>query len=336
MKLIRGLFRLFFRLMEAVFVFLLAGVLTIFFWYMVSGRSQGFPEVHSLQDLQLLIRTMAESLNIPAVSQFFETVTPAQTVYQPSVTFDERFYPYYGLLDDDGKLVYAQLYENAMNMRDSFFPAVSGLSTEKAEEIWMSVYEDHPELFWLEESCSFTYLSTGQVTEIHLSFNDLARNIDESRAKFDQSVSAVLSEASQYTSEQNKELAVHDALARMIEYDETTRYHQSAYSALVDGRSVCAGYARAFQLILTRAGIPCWYVTGWSGENHGWNIVELEGDLYDVDLTWDDTTNTHAFFNRTDEDLRATHIRRDLSVKLPECFGGKWNNTEPIPELVFD
>ena len=80
---------------------------------------------------------------------------------------------------------------------------------------------------------------------------------------------------------------MHDTLAERITYDLSAEMSQSAYSALVNGRTVCAGYARAFQYIMQRLGIPCYYCTGYAGESHAWNIVGMEDGYYNVDVTWD-------------------------------------------------
>ena len=70
---------------------------------------------------------------------------------------------------------------------------------------------------------------------------------------------------------------VHDALASAVTYDLTADMNQSAYSALVNGKSdIIAGYARAYQYLLQQLGIPCYYCTGYSGGDHAWNIVKLE------------------------------------------------------------
>ena len=98
--------------------------------------------------------------------------------------------------------------------------------------------------------------------------------------------------------------------------------NQSAYSALVLGKTVCAGYARAYQYLLQKLGIPCYYCTGYAGENHAWNIVKLEDTYYNVDVTWSDTKpQNYLYFNGTDADYAKDHIRRDLAVNLPVCNG---------------
>ena len=77
-----------------------------------------------------------------------------------------------------------------------------------------------------------------------------------------------------YYTDYDKEREAHDALIGSVRYDANAPMNQSAYSALVYGRTVCAGYARALQYVLQQLDIPCYYVTGYAGENHAWNIVD--------------------------------------------------------------
>ena len=105
--------------------------------------------------------------------------------------------------------------------------------------------------------------------------------------------------------------------------------NQSAYSALVNDSTVCAGYARAFQYLMQQLGVPCYYCTGYAGENHAWNIIKLNDGFYNVDTTWDDTgSGTYDYFNKTDSDYASSHIRKELSVYLPPCNGQAYRNLE--------
>ena len=36
----------------------------------------------------------------------------------------------------------------------------------------------------------------------------------------------------------------------------------SAFGAIVNGKAICAGYARAYQLLLNRVGVSCVYISG--------------------------------------------------------------------------
>ena len=81
-------------------------------------------------------------------------------------------------------------------------------------------------------------------------------------------------------------------------------YHQTAYGALIEDKSVCAGYGRAYQLLLQAVGIPCLYVTGLADNGyetggHAWNLVKLNGYWYYCDPTWDDSDDPsiHILYN---------------------------------------
>ena len=90
-------------------------------------------------------------------------------------------------------------------------------------------------------------------------------------------------------------------------------------------KSVCAGYARAFQLIMQKLKIPTYYVLGFAKEDHAWNIVKLNGRYYNVDLTWDDTGSIFKHFNISDIDMEFTHRRSGISNNLPKCLNGNYN-----------
>ena len=65
----------------------------------------------------------------------------------------------------------------------------------------------------------------------------------------------------------------------------------SGYDALVGGRAVCEGYARAASIVLNMSGVKCEYVegrangsNGWDG--HAWNIVKVGSKWYYCDFCW--------------------------------------------------
>jgi hypothetical protein len=83
---------------------------------------------------------------------------------------------------------------------------------------------------------------------------------------------------------------------------------------------------------LQQLNIPCYYVTGYAGQNHAWNIVKLDDGYYNVDATWDDTNPaTYDYFNCSDADYDKTHIRQGLSIYLPACMGNKYSGLEVKP-----
>lgn len=235
------------------------------------------------------------------------------------LTFDTEIYPYYGMLDQELQQLYRQIYANALELRTSFAPVIT-VGINRVKDVFEAVYNDHPELFWLETEYSCKYNQKGICLEITLQYNDTAEDLDVSRQLFEDTAQAIVSEAAKQESDYDKELFIHDTLVKRVDYDTDADRNQSAYSALIDGRSVCAGYSRAFQYLLQQLGIPCYYCTGYSGADHAWNIVKLDDKYVNVDVTWDDTTpSTYDYFNKTDIDFAGTHVRKSLSVYLPAC-----------------
>ena len=224
--------------------------------------------------------------------------------------------------------LYRQIYANAIAVNGIFTP-VEKVGPEQLKNVFMAVVNDHPEIFWLDSAYRGKFSGGGICMQIVLQFNQTADNLAESKADFDAAANGIISEAQNLGSDYEKEEYVHNALLDRIEYDIGAPLNQTAYSALVNGRTVCAGYARAFQYLMGKLGIPCYYCTGYAGQNHAWNIIRLDGEFYNVDTTWDDTDqNTYNYFNKTDGDFSGTHVREDLSVYLPSCNGEKYEKQE--------
>ncbi len=113
-----------------------------------------------------------------------------------------------------------------------------------------------------------------------------------------------------------KEVTLHDYLVANCKYgypsNEDDAY--TVYGALVLGTAVCDGYAQSFYLLATCMGIPCDIVIGTaSGELHAWNQVKINGEWYNVDVTWDDALPDtgsyvkHTYMNITDSALESSH-----------------------------
>lgn len=252
------------------------------------------------------------------------------------LTFDAALYPYYAMLEPDLQQLYRQIYANARQLNTSFIPAVEA-SVNQVKTVFEAVYNDHPELFWLETDYSCKYLGSGKCVELILKYNNTIDYFEQAKASFDSQAEVILSGARGQGSVFEQEKYVHDALMEMVEYDENSDMNQSAYSALVLGRSVCAGYARSFQYLMQQLGIPCYYCTGTSGEDHAWNVIKLDQTFYNVDVTWDDTNPaTYDYFNKTDQEFANTHVRTSLSVYLPACGMNVAGNTGEVSSGIRD
>ncbi|MGE5389956.1 MAG: transglutaminase domain-containing protein [Deltaproteobacteria bacterium] len=135
-----------------------------------------------------------------------------------------------------------------------------------------------------------------------------------------------------------KEKLLHDYIINNCRYDydnyqrgaipETSR---TAYGVLLQGRGVCQGYAEAMNILCRKAGLSSMMVKGQSrGENHAWNLVEIEGKYYHVDPTWDDPYYSNGqdalaydYFNLSDDEILKDHMWE--RNEYPPCNSMQYN-----------
>lgn len=263
------------------------------------------------------VSSSAEELGDEQADNITSYLGPGET--GDDYSFDAEFYPYYHMLNGRMQHVYRQIYANA-NVGNTSFAPIEKVNTDQLKYVFEAVINDHPELFWLDTRYSCKYRTGGECVEMKLEYNRTASNLAQSKEKFEAESKKILDAASKFETDLEKEREVHNALIEKADYVASSGMNQSAYSALVTGDTVCAGYARAFQYLMQKLGIPCYYCTGYSGEDHAWNIVKLDNGYSNVDVTWDDTKPaTEDYFNKSDAELVGTHVRTSLSVYLPPC-----------------
>ncbi len=88
--------------------------------------------------------------------------------------------------------------------------------------------------------------------------------------------------------ELEKCMFVYKKICEYSNYDECVFNGRDAARNLlgvITGKSVCAGYAMIFKEAMDRLNIKCYYQNREG--HHSWNIVELEGEQYVIELTWD-------------------------------------------------
>ncbi len=238
--------------------------------------------------------------------------------------FDTEYYPYYAMLNDKQKNLYKVMYANIMQMSDSF-GVEKGLFVDDIKMVMNALYNDSPELFWIENRYGYKYTKNNEVVSMTMYYYFDKSNIEEAKVNFKREADKIIEGASQFDSDYEKEMYVNDYLIERVLYDDNAKMDQSAYSALVNGKSVCAGYARAFQYVMQEMGIVTYYVTGAAMGDHAWNIVKLGDGYYNIDVTWNDTTKSnYAYFNISDEVFESSHTRSELSSNLPKCDGGRY------------
>jgi glucan-binding YG repeat protein len=97
-------------------------------------------------------------------------------------------------------------------------------------------------------------------------------------------------------SDYSKALWLHDWLLEQLDYDNSLKW-SSAESALTRNTGTCQAYERAYAKLLSVAGIEN-AETRDTYDGHTWNAMKLDGKWYQVDCTWDDSSENYYNFNR--------------------------------------
>ena len=97
-----------------------------------------------------------------------------------------------------------------------------------------------------------------------------------------------IKEATKDMNDKEKIIYVYDWMGQHNYYDKAFMFdskNQSVYNVFVKGNAVCAGFAKASQLIFSQIGIKSYIVQGVSTGEHMWNIVEYKDKYYYFDST---------------------------------------------------
>lgn len=128
-------------------------------------------------------------------------------------------------------------------------------------------------------------------------------------------VNKAVSQAKQNTNGSEYEIALylHDWLLDQLEYDNSLKW-SSAESALTRGLGTCQAYESAYAKLLSAAGVEN-AETRDTYDGHTRNAVKLDDEWYQVDCTWDDTSDNfygdlgqrHLYFCLSDELMAIAH-----------------------------
>ena len=150
------------------------------------------------------------------------------------------------------------------------------------------------------------------VSYLRVSFNISVS--DNNYPSVDSIVQSAVAECNRQTdsSQYEKALWLHDWLLDQLEYDNTLKW-SSAESALTRELGTCQSYESAYAKLLTAAGIEN-SETRDTYDGHTWNAMKLDGQWYQTDCTWDDSSDNwysfdqrHLYFGLTDELMAIAH-----------------------------
>lgn len=225
--------------------------------------------------------------------------------------------------------MYGQMYA-AAKKSDSAEIELAGMPIDLVDLVFRTMRSDHPELFWLRDTCRIESSDGESADAFALCFYEYEKGLETAKEKFEAAAAEVLKDSFKDKGEltdYEKEFHLHNTLLERLSHaDDST--DQGAYSALVSGAGNSAGYAAAFQYLLQKEGISSFVVTNAAEDTpfHAWNMVQIDGSWYFVDPYWDDKYVdglpyiSHEYFN--------------ISAARMEALGYAVDSTFGIEELV--
>lgn len=247
---------------------------------------------------------------------------------------------YYEQISEDRKSVYDQLYTGISERKSEFF--IYAKDDSDCGPALNALICDHPEFFWIDGNASIYGYEGPGAKKIRLEFNIGAEQIDNAQASINEAVQEYINMLPDDASSYQKIKTAYDYIIRKTDYLMNAPQAQNIQSVFLYGQSVCAGYTRAFQYLLSKVGIYSAYITGTvehngALESHAWSMVDIDGVNYLVDVTWGDPnyggTDTQGkmpdilynYLCLTTEDMeRATHIP-DPAYSYPVCESRDYN-----------
>lgn len=329
-------------ILDIIFIVLIIGIIYYFF---ILKKDNTMIENVQLQSFSPNYEdTVSNSQALTNLNVINENTNNSST---NSISTNNKYY--YNQLGYNAKLIYTALENNIDNLKkDNFKINFSTkfndlLNKQNGKSVLDKSFQaaldaffyDHPELFYIDltkitlytkyttigSKTTYTVSLAPQNNKNYLSDSFSSESqVDNAINQIEQIRNSIVSRVN--GNNYNKALIVHDTLVDMLEYnqnDSNSNTH-NIYGAFVNRSVVCEGYAKSFKYIMDSLNIPCILVGGVATNNtsttesHMWNYIQLDGNWYGVDVTWDDPVIIGG------SSKKSSRVRRDYFCKGSSAF----------------
>lgn len=249
------------------------------------------------------------------IASIFAETEATQTEELGTTTVDISKRYAYDTLSDSEKDLYNKIFDAAKTMQWKVDANVDDLTWKKVFGI---VYNQEPQLFYVVGA----KVLNGKIAYQPLTNDQIKTMTDE----INKTADALVAEANKLSTDYDKLLYFHDWIVLNCTFDGDDEMSRTIYGGLVNKKVQCLGYAKTMQYLCDKAGIPSMVITG-SGEtaSHAWNLVNLDGEWYNLDTTWDDpiidpvvpNNLSHKYFL-----VKDSEIHNISHFKINEKVGG--------------
>ncbi len=245
----------------------------------------------------------------------------------------------------------AVMYEGFLACSSEINLRTFNIPIDDISAVYSEVLNNHPDLFFVDSAFRISYVNaTRTVASVYPTYKMTPEEAAAALEIFYGGADEVMAQVDNSMNDLQKALTVHDYMISIADYptifDENGTYvpaldleiYHSAYGFFLNHRVVCQGFTLAYQYIMNTLGVPCVYVAS-DAMNHAWNLIQIGGAWYNVDLTFDnhdydteENTNgsvMHAYFLKSD-----TFFSSDSGIEWH--YGGVPDNGEAATSTLYD
>lgn len=204
---------------------------------------------------------------------------------------DERIYNNY--LNEIEKQAYSELKEMFFKRESKRTLDLAKYDNKSPDEVSQAIMVagramliDHPEML---QFSTFRYSHDGVDVEASVEFainNPVMESLNTLRIR---RIIDNIRIATKKMDDREKIKYVYEWIGDNNTYDDLFTYfskNQSIYNVFIKGNAVCAGFAKASQVIFQNIGIESMTISGESGGPHMWNVIKLDNKYYYYDSTY--------------------------------------------------
>jgi Uncharacterized protein involved in cytokinesis, contains TGc (transglutaminase/protease-like) domain len=182
------------------------------------------------------------------------------------------------------------LYNGVKNFDTTLtFGENSTITADMIFKAYQIMINEQVDIFYTDNTINYIINSDKYVETLTLSYLKSKDEVTRMWADCESASDAIIAKITPDMSEYDIVKLFHHEIIKSCEYDLTEQDGRNTYGTLVTKRAYCQGYAKTFVYLCNKVGIKSMLISGDVGEQpHMWNMVNIDGDWYQIDITFDD------------------------------------------------
>ncbi len=230
--------------------------------------------------------------------------------------------------------IYKDMYETIEAGNEYIELSEYNISTDDVFDIFYDLYLNSPEFFFLENRIEFYYTNSENreyVTRVYFLYSMSSQERKKAESEYEKELDYIVSQVDVHMTDVEKALWVHDYFASSYEYDNDMSIYD-AYNLFTQRKGICQAYSLGYVAVMRELGIETYTISS-EKMNHSWNIVNIDGEWYHVDVVFDDPTPDktgaaqHNYFLLSDDEIENAKNPHSGWQSRYSCVSDKYSNS---------